>query len=52
MKQKDTKSKNPPGGIFANKKFVITGEFVRLSRYSLEDIIKSYGGQVVSAVSG
>ncbi|KAJ2355553.1 DNA replication factor C complex subunit Rfc1 [Coemansia erecta] len=33
-------------------KFVITGEFVGLSREDMTDLIKSFGGSVTSAVSG
>ncbi|KAJ2452976.1 DNA replication factor C complex subunit Rfc1 [Coemansia sp. RSA 2336] len=36
----------------AGLKFVITGEFVGMSREGITDLIKSFGGQVTSAVSG
>ncbi|KAJ1867888.1 DNA replication factor C complex subunit Rfc1 [Coemansia sp. RSA 989] len=39
-------------GCLAGLKFVITGEFVGMSREGITDLIKSFGGQVTSAVSG
>ncbi|KAJ1849650.1 DNA replication factor C complex subunit Rfc1 [Coemansia sp. RSA 2708] len=39
-------------GCLDGLKFVVTGEFVGLSREGITDLIKSFGGQVTSAVSG
>ncbi|KAJ2006247.1 DNA replication factor C complex subunit Rfc1 [Coemansia thaxteri] len=52
---KDPGSKATPVGApncLGSLKFVVTGEFTSLTREQITDLIKTYGGQVTSAVSG
>ncbi|KAJ2745904.1 DNA replication factor C complex subunit Rfc1 [Coemansia sp. BCRC 34301] len=52
---KDPGSKEIPEGApncLDSKTFVLTGDFIGLSRDELADLIKTYGGRVTSAVSG
>ncbi|KAJ2845764.1 DNA replication factor C complex subunit Rfc1, partial [Coemansia brasiliensis] len=51
-KSGDVELPNGAPNCLAGLKFVITGEFVGMSREDITDLIKSFGGQVTSAVSG